>query len=270
MIELDARTAGTYLQEHGVAPPDADVTVEELGWGISNVVLRASWPGACIVVKQSLPKLRVEDDWPFDRDRIVGERDCMEYLSVLLPPGSVPDVVFSDDASFAFAMTCVPAGGVLWKQALLDGEIDPEAARRAGRLLASIHRDSAADERVRERFASQTVLIQGRIDPYHLTAAEAHPDLAPRIHAEVERLLATRRALVLGDYSPKNLFVYPDRVVAIDFEVAHWGDPAFDVAFLLTHLVLKASYRPVDAAAYLAAAQPFGMPTRPASAQMRF
>ena len=29
-------------------------------------------------------------------------------------------------------------------------------------------------------------------------------------------------------------------MLALDFEVAHWGDPAFDVAFLLTHLVLKA------------------------------
>ena len=209
VIELDARTAGPYLQEHGVAPPDTEVTVKELGWGISNVVLRASWPGACIVVKQSLPKLRVEDDWPFDRDRIVGERDCMEYLAALLPPGSVPDVVFSDDPSFAFGMTCVPGEGVLWKQALLDGQIDVEAARRAGRLLAAVHRESTGDGRARERFASQTVLIQGRLDPYHLTAAEAHPELAPRIHAEVERLLATRRALVLGDYSPKNLFVYP-------------------------------------------------------------
>jgi Phosphotransferase enzyme family len=257
VIELDARTAGAYLHGRGVVPAAADVTVEELGWGISNVVLKASWPGGCIVVKQSLPKLRVEADWPFDRDRIVGERDCMKYLGGLLSPGSVPEVVFSDDASFAFGMTCVPAGGVLWKQALLDGEIDAEAARHAGRLLACVHRDSAGDERARERFASQTVLIQGRIDPYHLMAAEAHPDLAPQIHAEVERLLATRRSLVLGDYSPKNLFVYPGRVVAIDFEVAHWGDPAFDVAFLLTHLVLKASFRPADAAGYLGAAGAF-------------
>ena len=73
-----------------------------------------------------------------------------------------------------------------------------------------------------------------------MAVAAAHPELAPAIEAEVERLLATRRTLTLGDYSPKNIFVYPDRVVAIDFEVAHWGDPGFDVAFCLTHLSLKA------------------------------
>src|SRR4029078_2413764 len=96
----------------------------------------------------------------------------------------------------------------------------------------------AADARC--RFADQTVMIQGRTDPYHVTTAAAHPELAQAIGAEVERLLATRRTLTLGDWSPKNIFVSPDRILAIDFEVAHWGDPAFDVAFCLTHLSLKA------------------------------
>jgi aminoglycoside phosphotransferase (APT) family kinase protein len=62
---------------------------------------------------------------------------------------------------------------------------------------------------------------------------------------------------VLGDWSPKNLLVYPDRVVALDFEVAHLGDPAFDVAFLLTHLVLKAVHRPAQRSALHEAAQAF-------------
>src|SRR5207244_8407139 len=107
-------------------------------------------------------------------------------------------------------------------------------------LLGRIHRLAAGDAAARERFADQTVLVQGRTDPYHVAAAALHPELASAIEAEVERMLATRRTLTLGDYSPKNIFVYPDRVVAIDFEVAHWGDPGFDVAFCLTHLALKA------------------------------
>jgi 5-methylthioribose kinase len=108
-----------------------------------------------------------------------------------------------------------------------------------------------------QRFAGVNNFIQGRIDPYHRTAARANPDLAEILHAEVDRMLQVRVALVHGDYSPKNLFVYPDRVFVIDFEVAHVGDPAFDTAFLINHLILKAIRRPADLELYLGAAKRF-------------
>lgn len=257
MIELTAANAEAYLRERGLVPAGAAVELEELGWGISNVVLRARWPGDCLVLKQSLPALRVRDHWPFDRARILGERDCMMLLGRLLPPASVPRVRFSDDESFAFAMSCAPPGRTLWKEALLEGRIDARVAEMAGALLARIHRDAAGDEEARERFADSSPLVQGRIDPYHLTAAEAHPDLAPLIHEEVERLLSTKRTLVVGDFCPKNTFVYPDHVLVLDFEVAHWGDPAFDVAFCVSHLVLKACRFPERGSAYVGSARAF-------------
>jgi 5-methylthioribose kinase len=47
---------------------------------------------------------------------------------------------------------------------------------------------------------------------------------------------------VHGDFSPKNLVAYDGPMMMLDFEVAHWGDPAFDCAFLLSHLVLGAGH----------------------------
>jgi 5-methylthioribose kinase len=239
LAELTGAGVEDFLLAAGLLDAAAPVTVEELGGGISNVVLRVTAAERCMVVKQSLPKLRVRADWPFDQRRTLGERDCLTLLGRLVP-GAVPEMLYCDEASFTLVMSCVPPGGVLWKDDLLRGGPEPLAAGRAGELLGRIHRLAAGDEWARERFADQTVLVQGRTDPYHAAAAALHPELAPAIEAEVERMLATRRTLTLGDYSPKNIFVYPDRVVAIDFEVAHWGDPGFDVAFCLTHLALKA------------------------------
>jgi 5-methylthioribose kinase len=204
-----------------------------------------------------LPKLRVQDDWPFDRRRIFVERDCMVLLHDLLPAGSVPGVRFSDDENFVFGMTCAPPEGILWKQALLDGQIDLTAAERAGNLLADMHNRTAPEPYVATRFGEQTGFIQGRVDPYHWTAARAHPELQLLIDAEVDRMLRTRITLVHGDYSPKNIFVYPDHLLMLDFEVAHYGDPAFDTAFCLTHLVLKAVRFPERSGRYLQAAHTF-------------
>lgn len=228
----------------------------ELGGGVSNVVLDVETETEHLVFKQSLPKLRVADEWLFDQKRIINERRCMELLGDLLP-GSAPLVRFKDDANFIFGMTYAPEGGKLWKKALLDGDTDTVAAERVGTLLGEMHRRAAKDSRAPEWFADQDVFIQGRIDPYHRFTAKAHPDLAPFIHAEVDRMLAHRVTLVHGDYSPKNLFVYPDGVLMLDFEVAHWGDPAFDVAFCLTHLLLKVIHFPARKNDYLRTAQSY-------------
>src|SRR4051794_6799113 len=136
---LTPESLRAYLLERGLVPENAEIEIEPLGWGISNVVLKVSLPDDCFVVKQPLPKLRVADDWPFDRDRIFIERDCMALLSELLPPGSVPSVRFSDDANYLFAMSCAPEDGELWEQALLEGRIDAAAAEQAGALLAEMH-----------------------------------------------------------------------------------------------------------------------------------
>jgi 5-methylthioribose kinase len=257
MIEITPENARRYLVERGIIAAGDDPRIEALGWGVSNVVMRVQSDGRCFVFKQSLPRLRVQDDWRIDRRRIFVERDAMALFGEILPPGSVPAVEFSDEENFVLGMSCAPPDGRLWKEDLMAGQIDLAAARRAGILLARMHNRAAGREGVRERFGDPAIFIQGRVDPYHHTAARAHPDLAPVIHAEVERMLRTRRTLVHGDFSPKNIFVYPDHLLLLDFEIAHFGDPAFDAGFLLTHLLLKTVRFPERAPRYLAAAREF-------------
>ena len=43
------------------------------------------WSDRAVVVKQSLPMLRVEEVWEFDPRRILVECDCMRILGDLLP-----------------------------------------------------------------------------------------------------------------------------------------------------------------------------------------
>jgi aminoglycoside phosphotransferase (APT) family kinase protein len=243
-VELREETVSGLLMDLGVLPGGTRPRVRSLSGGVANVVLAVSWDGGAVVVKQALPELRVTARWEFDPARTRIERECLDYLAEVLPPGCVPRVVAYEPACDVLVMSMAPAQGVVWKDSLLRGEVDPAPARRLGALLGSIHREAAHSRGARERFAERWPLIQGRVDPFHRTVAAAHPELRDAIDREVDRLLATRTTLVLGDFSPKNVLVYPDNVMLLDFEVAHWGDPALDVAFLLTHLVLKARHRP--------------------------
>src|SRR5262249_35175669 len=89
-------------------------------------------------------------------------------------------------------------------------------------------------------FAGHSCFDQLRIEPYLLTTGRRHPQLEDLFRAEAQRLGATRECLVHGDFSPKNILIGVDRLVVLDCEAAWYGDPAFDICFMLTHLFLKA------------------------------
>jgi 5-methylthioribose kinase len=124
-------------------------------------------------------------------------------------------------------------------------------------MLATIVARSWRDSEAQRVFGDQTVFDQLRIDPYYRSTSARHADL--RLHFErlISKMSCRRVSLVHGDWSPKNFLVSGNAVMAIDFEVTHFGDPAFDSAFLLNHLLLKSFYRPESSADFARAAHTF-------------
>jgi 5-methylthioribose kinase len=209
------------------------------------------------VLKQSLGKLRVEQEWLAGRDRIFRESLALQKLSPLLPEGSLPQVLFEDGENFTFAMSAASKASVSWKDQLLEGEIHIETARRVGMLLARMVSVSWRDPAWERAFGDQTIFDQLRIDPYYRATAQKHPDLASHSARLIEESAARRVSLTHGDWSPKNFLVDGAGVMAIDFEVIHFGDPTFDSAFLLNHLLLKSFYYPQWRRSYAGAAAGF-------------
>ncbi len=231
----------------GLVQGEENISARELGGGVSNIVLLIEWPGEPgrgWVVKQSLGKLRVKDDWRSERSRILREAESIQALRPVLGAGAVPDVIHIDRENFLFVMTAAPPGSQTWKDLLLARRADSQVARNAGLLLAKMINASREDATLRSEFMDRTVFDQLRIDPYYRTTASRHPEL----QREFDELIAAnheiRTSLVHGDYSPKNMLVLGENIFLIDFEVVHWGDPSFDAAFLMNHLFLKAFHLP--------------------------
>jgi hypothetical protein len=140
-------------------------------------------------------------------------------------------------------------------------------AQAVGRMLSSMIAETWQQSDWKAEFGDQTVFQQLRIDPYYRTTACAHPDLAANFEELIRASAGRRVSLVHGDWSPKNFLVHGDSVTAIDFEVIHFGDPAFDAAFLLNHLLLKSIYCPQLRRNFAALARAFwttlveGLPT---------
>jgi 5-methylthioribose kinase len=237
-----------FLRAQGLAAADEVPAAEALPGGVSSDIWRVDLRQGTVCVKQALARLRVAQVWeaPIERNRY--EWRWMEAASAAVP-GAAPKVLAHDDAG-VFAMEYL-GGLALWKSELRDGRVAVAFARQVGERLATIHAATAGREDIARTFATDANFHAIRLEPYLLATAKVHPEHEATLKRLVERTAGTRLALVHGDVSPKNILVGSAGPVFLDAECAWYGDPAFDLAFCLNHLLLKCLWKPQHKAAYL-------------------
>ena len=240
-FELNAANAAAYLAYRGLAPLDPAIAVEELAGGVSASVIAVRHPasGLAVVVKQALPQLRVADEWLATQARTETEVAAMRLCGELTP-GSVPRVLDADPDEHVLVMELLPAGARNWQAEIGEGRVHAEAGRWAGSTLGSWHAATAGSGEVAGVFDDFEAFEQLRLRPFLETAMERRPELAAEIAPRLAELRADRRCLVHGDYAKKNMLVGPPGRWVLDFEVAHYGNPVFDLAFFLSFVVLSA------------------------------
>jgi 5-methylthioribose kinase len=236
---LTPENAAEYLRQRGWIGPGA-VQIEPLSGGVSNIVLRVEAGDRLFVVKQSRPRLRTKDAWFSDVERVYREQEVMEVLHPLLPSGVVPKVLHADRERYVFVMEHAPREARVWKELLLAEQVDLAIGERAGRILGRIHEVTGSQPQRIRGFADRSVFVQLRVDPFYRRIQERRPEIAGLVTPLIDEVMSRADALCHGDFSPKNLLVHEQGLTLVDYETAHLGDPAMDLGFFFSHLVLKA------------------------------
>jgi aminoglycoside phosphotransferase (APT) family kinase protein len=249
--DVDDRAVMTAaLLRMGLVADDPPVFVPLTG-GVSSDIYKVTAGKRVFVVKRALSKLRVAADWRAPPERNAYELAWLQVAGRIVPD-AVPAVLGHDEPAGLFAMEYLPAETYpVWKEELRQGRADPACAAAVGRRLAAIHAATAGSPDVGARVATEHIFHSIRLEPYLEATARAHPEVAPRLMQLSREVLATKRALVHGDVSPKNILCGPHGPVFLDAECAWYGDPAFDVAFCLNHLLLKCLWNPPAAPRFL-------------------
>ncbi|AOW13785.1 aminoglycoside phosphotransferase [Hydrogenophaga crassostreae] len=234
-----------FLTRNGLAAEDVSRRWTALTGGVSSDIWRVDLgDGRRLCVKRALAQLKVAADWKAPVSRNAFEWAWIQFASDLLPD-AVPQPLAHDEAVGLFAMGFLdPEDHPVWKQQLLDGHVDPCTAAAVGRTLGVLHEASAHRADLASAFDTGESFHALRLEPYLLATALRHPDLSGRLTELVQRTGSQRIALVHGDVSPKNILVGPKGPVLLDAECAWYGDPVFDIAFCLNHLLLKRLPRP--------------------------
>ena len=245
-------TIRSFLARAGLIAPGETPPMTALTGGVSSDIWRVDLTRGPVCVKRALPRLKVAQVWeaPIERNRY--EAAWIKFANQAAP-GAAPALLAEDAAAGALAMAYLdPERHKLWKAELREGRVDLGFAAAVGVRLAMIHAASAGRAEVAARFPTDDIFHAIRLEPYLVATGRAHPDLATAFHALVRRTAATKKALVHGDVSPKNILMGPNGPVFLDAECAWYGDPAFDLAFCLNHMLLKCLWTPRAARDFLA------------------
>ena len=238
-----------FLRGRGLIGAGETPPAEALAGGVSSEIWRVETARGALCVKRALARLKVAQVWeaPVERNRYESE---WFKVAGQAAPRAVPRVFASGDGLFAMEYL-PPARYAVWKVRLREGDADAGFAAKVGATLARIHAATAGREEVARRFATDRIFYDIRLEPYLVATGKAHPDLRQTLEVLAERTAQTRRCLVHGDVSPKNILCGPDGPVFLDAECAWYGDPAFDLAFCLNHLLLKCLWVPSSGQAFL-------------------
>jgi aminoglycoside phosphotransferase (APT) family kinase protein len=240
-----------FLWESGLATHGEHGEWVALTGGVSSDIWRVSASGKTICVKRALGKLKVSADWFASPERNAYEWAWLNFAARHLPL-NVPAPLAHDPAAGVLAMSFLPSEHYpVWKSKLLSGNVDVAFAREVGRVIGRLHAISAKDRSLIGQLGDTRSFEAIRLDPYLLATGARHPPLEQGMRALVDRTKSIRIAAVHGDVSPKNILVGPAGPVLLDAEASWYGDPAFDLAFCLNHLLLKCIARPTSRSAYL-------------------
>jgi len=243
---------GPALERMGLLESATCPALTPLTGGVSSDIWRVDLPAGPACIKRALARLRVSAEWHAPVERNHFEMQWMRCADRVVP-GSVPEILGADASLGLFVMRYLdPLEYPVWKHQLSEGLGETASAAAVGERLVRIHAATAGDAELAARFATDETFFAIRIEPYLLATARVHPPLASALERLAEITAREKRALVHGDVSPKNLLIGPRGPVFLDAECAWYGDPAFDLAFCLNHLLLKCLWVPAASERFLA------------------
>ena len=228
------------LLELGLITAADDIHATALTGGVASDIAKVTVGNKTYCVKFALHKLKVKADWfaPIQRNR--AEYAWLKFASEVNPDGAV-ELFGQSDAMNGFVMTFInETDSYLWKDNLLAELPDKQEAILVGGALGRIHAASIQEGFDKCAFMNSDDFHTLRIEPYLLHTAKQHTDISSGIENVSAELNRSEQVLIHGDVSPKNIMFRSGHPVILDAECATMGDPSFDVAFCLNHLILKA------------------------------
>jgi len=230
----------SYLLDHSVdSVIGSDIHIAEQTGGFANLVYKIETERGGFYLKQRPPFIKSRPEIPRVPEEVRDEIRAYEIFGAILPEGSLPQLVHVDYDQSLFVTTEVQRGDTLLSHKLAASDYSIESGATLARLIACIHGETlnsgiAVREGEREQMFYDRQ-YQWLVKDLPYTEEGAHSKAVE----VVERLAASPKSLIWGDLSPKNIILGRAAIGVVDLETVHQGDPAFDLGYLMGHILLE-------------------------------
>ena len=258
---LDDANLPEYLRGLGLLTMGEVARVEPAGDGNINWVRRVRVGDRSFVVKQARLHLERFPEYQAPTERIVCEARYLDTVRPFDRDAVCPVVIrFDEDAR---VLVLEDLGDAKRLDAVLASGGDVRGiAQRLARFLGAVHAATANDASLAAHFENDAMR---RLHGEHIFELPFQPNefplpaavraraeaiwhdgrVAAVAHEAYARYLARDGVLVHGDVQAGNVLIAARGAVLLDAEIAHIGDPAFDLGMLFAHLWLPAVSRGV-------------------------
>lgn len=215
--------------------------------GSLNYVWRAAREQGSVILKRAPAHVATHPEIPLSARRLLIEARALR----LFEPGAPLALLATDAARPPHILGFCRRAWLLAEEDLGDG---PDASdvlanrpgfSRLGTFIGLLHRITAGDRRIarrlanpevqRTRFETQYANVGQFVARAGANDAEALGQVARAVGL---RFMEPGRCLVMGDLWPASLLVRSGGFRLIDWELAHYGNPAQDLGHLAAHLTM--------------------------------
>jgi 5-methylthioribose kinase len=251
-----------YLRQAGVFDVSEELRIEKAGDGNINWVRRATSAapsGRSLIIKQARPALERFPQYQVSTERLVFEARYFETARPHDAERICPLVHGFDEENRVLILEDLGDAERLDHLLARGGDPSRSAMQVAG-FLGTVHR-ATREQGLGPRFQNEAMQRLHGDHIFALPYQENDFPLPPRTRERADRIreegrlgeIAARAyerylspsagVLVHGDVQAGNILLQAGRPKLIDAEIAHLGDPAFDMGSLLAHLMLPAIAR---------------------------
>ncbi len=254
-MRLDERNLGRYLVGLGLIAHENKLEVRTAGDGNINWVRLAVATdiGRSWVVKQARSSLEAFPEYRAPIERIGFEAGYFDRVERFDDDRVCPRIAHFDAGNAVLVLEDL-SDCTRMDRLLRSAQDVSEAAVKIAAFLARVHEGTSGgdlsqhfrNDEMRGIHGDHIFLLPYRDNDFPLSPAiteiaatvRGNSNLVSIIDAAYRRYLEPNGALVHADVQPTNILIGTDGPKLLDAEIAHVGDPAFDIAILLAHLRL--------------------------------
>jgi 5-methylthioribose kinase len=188
-----------------------------------------------LIVKYAGPQSRKYHDLSVPPVRLRQEARAIDWVAQNIDRSCVPEILNHRDD--IIIMRRIPTQYRALSILLSQGDLSIEVATQLGAFLGRLHNTSAASEKVRDVFSDVSMLVEFKFRKIYDQVASDFA-VASEVEKLKEQLSRCRTCLVHGDFKADNIFIHDDRIMILDWEQAHFGNPTLDLSYAIHNLVM--------------------------------